>query len=709
VARRIEVDIIGDASSLQRAFRETATGAQRFEAKITGSFHNIARSAVLAAGAFVGIRGAADAFTTVIKAAVDAQVSQKALATQMKASGESFTANQAAIEKSGLSLARYGFTIEDSQRALAVLERATGSVTRAMQIQGIAANVAAATGRPLAQISLILGKAYDGQTASLKRLGVQIPKHVSGMQAMYIVAKKYAGQGLANTTVEKQFQVALHNSEVIIGTALLPTVNRYLGKLTDWLDKMNRSGRLQRDVNQALQTATGIINALKGPVEGLVSGFKALSSAVGGTKNAVELLGAAFAAWKITGWISALGALSGSVKTVGTSAKTSTGQVTGLRAALGRLGAMGVIGVTIAVSYEVAKGGEWLSKWLGKQGIPGVGDKNVPAGSLPAFARAAVAQGTSQAKFVEAAGLGGISASAAATAYQAAVKAATYTVTQPTGTQRAAAFNVPGTVGGRAQVAAPQLTPAQRLQIALAADPTNIGLLRQQAAMDRQRIAFLQHIHAQGRGPMGSQYVQELTAFYNDLNSTINQIASIRTKAANALKKHLHLPGVVSGTGTVPGLAAFGRTETRGFAAGLNAYLGAYGPITGWQAPMSLQIAQARAGAFGTTADQNTVLRRIRAAAMRALHSGRLVGQGWIDVYNAIASINQQLAQQTNQYVIKFRRTAQGLVPNRTPAYATGGVVIHGGLHLHGVQDMTSLENQLEARAKRRPQPRRGR
>src|SRR5215831_11289386 len=113
MARRIEVDIIGDASSLQRAFKETATGAARFEAKVTGSMHNIARSAVVAAGAFVGFSAAGEAFKTVIGAAVDAEKSQRQLAAQLKANGENYRQNARAIEDAGLKMGRFGFTVED--------------------------------------------------------------------------------------------------------------------------------------------------------------------------------------------------------------------------------------------------------------------------------------------------------------------------------------------------------------------------------------------------------------------------------------------------------------------------------------------------------------------------------------------------------------------------------------------------------------------
>ena len=708
MARRIEVDIIGDASSLQRAFRETATGAQRFEAKITGSFHNIARSAVVAAGAFVGFSAAGQAFRTVINAAVDAQRSTRQLTAQMKASGESFQANRQAIEQAGLAMGKFGFTVEDSQKALTVLDRGTKNISQSIRLQGLAADIARAKNLDLADAANVLAKVFGGQETALRRAVPGLSKHAHGLELIAQASRRLAGQAAAGTTAEERFHAILHDTEVIIGSALLPTVNRFLGRLSEWLDKMNQSGRLQRDVNQALQTATGIINALKGPVEAVAGAFKTLGSAVGGTKNEVELLAAAFAAWRVTGWLTALGALTGGIRGVGTSARTSAGQVAGLRAVLGRLGAMGVIGVTIAVSYEVAKGGQWLSKALGTLGIPGVGNQNFP--SARAAALAAVAQGMSQAQFVKAAGIGGISPQAAAAAYTAAVRAETYTVTRPPARRPAGA--APAHVAGSAAQGWGQpLTQAQQLQLALAAHPASLAVLGQQAAFDRQQIAFLTRLHARGRGPQGQKYVQELTGFYNDLNSTLSTIAGIQKKAAQTAR--IHIPANISGTAVIPGVAAFGRTETRGFTAGLGAYLRQYGMIGQYQEPLGLQVALSRAGALGL--DQSGILRRIRAAARKALDSGRLALAAQQQAWDIITSINQQLAQQAIGGATKYRHIQRAVftVGASSDAYAGAyrprTVVINGGLHLHGVQDVGAMESALEARAKRRPHPRRGR
>jgi hypothetical protein len=65
--------------------------------------------------------------------------------------------------------------------------------------------------------------------------------------------------------------------------------------------------------------------------------------------------------------------------------------------------------------------------------------------------------------------------------------------------------------------------------------------------------------------------------------------------------------------------------------------------------PMRLQIALARAQAFGK--DDTKILEEMKAAAIKALKSGKYTGQSLIDLLNEIANINSQLnSSVTNAY-----------------------------------------------------------
>ena len=231
-------------------------------------------------------------------------MSQRQLAAKINASGESFKASQAAIDRAGLSLEKFGFTSEDSAHALTVLERGTGNIRRAIQLQGVAADLARAKNLDLASAANVVAKVFGGQETALRRAVPGLDKHAHGLDLITEAQRRLAGQAAASTTPAERFQATLHDTEVIIGNALLPSIDKLLGSLGRWLQKMNESGKLQRDVNGAVKTGTALFNDLKAIVVPLAQAFKDLGDAVGGTKNEVELLIGAFGAvGRSPGWV----------------------------------------------------------------------------------------------------------------------------------------------------------------------------------------------------------------------------------------------------------------------------------------------------------------------------------------------------------------------------------------------------------------------
>ena len=164
-----------------------------------------------------------------------------------------------------------------------MLERGTGSITRAIGLQGEAADLARAKGIKLADAANVLAKVFGGQETALRRAVPGLDKHAHGLDTITEAQKRLAGQAAASTTPAERFQATLHDTEVIIGTALLPTIDKYLGELGKWLDKMNRSGRLQRDVNEAVKDGTAAFQAIKAIVDPLIAAFKDASVAPSAT------------------------------------------------------------------------------------------------------------------------------------------------------------------------------------------------------------------------------------------------------------------------------------------------------------------------------------------------------------------------------------------------------------------------------------------
>jgi hypothetical protein len=696
IARKLIVEVVGETAGLSRAFHQASRDATSFQGTIEHTFRNVGRNIALGTAALVGVGGITEAFTKSIGAAEDAAVAQKSLAAQMKASGESFQQNKARIDTAELSLAKYGFTSVDSARALTTLERATGNISKAIQIQGIAADVAKAKNKTLSEAALILGKAYDGNTTSLKRLGVELPKGTKGMEALYIVAQKFHGQAAANTTVLDQFHKTIYDTEVIIGTGLLPTVDRLLGRFDTWLNNMNRTGKTQRDVTTAVKDATAMFEKLKDIVVPLAHAFDVFSKAVGGATNAVTDLVLAFAAFKTARIVSGLAG-------IGSTAGTAAGKVGTLRGSLTRLQTMGTIVVPVVVAETILqstaykKGKSWIDRNLGPASALFAGPKDIYKAGSQAFKNVYdyIAQ-----QF----GSGGTQGGGGFAGFSGLGK----WIPAAGGLTPNPRFNIPGRAAGFGNE-----TPSGEtaLSVALALNPNNMKLLQQQAAYDNRQIAFLKTLQRQGR-ITNKQWHDETLAYANDLVSTMSTINSINAAAAAATKSAADKAKAAAARAKAAAARLLARNQREGegiaqvFLQGVDtSKIGIHLPA-GYAEPMGLQLALARAQAFGSpetlSGRERPILIKMRQAALKALKSGLYLGNAQLQLLNEITNINSQLGGQAKGF---SNDIAQAKPYSLTRA---GGVVINGGLHLHGVQDFAKLENELEARAKARPKVRRG-
>jgi hypothetical protein len=521
VARKLVVELIADprgyTAGLQTAAKQTKVfGAEMDKATRgilsgTGALHGLGRSLAFASGGFLAFEGVSRFLEDSVSAARDAGVAQRSLAAQVKAAGDSFAGNQAAITKAELSLEKFGFTSEDSAQALTVLERGTGNITKAIGLQSTAADLARAKNIDLASAANVLAKVFGGQETALRRAVPGLDKNAHGLDLIREAQQRLAGQAKAGTTEAERFHATLHDTEVIIGTALLPTLNKFLTSLGDWLQKMNESGRLQKDVNEVVKTGTGIFEGVLAVVKPLATAFQDLGKAVGGTKNEVKLLAAAFAAFKVSKLI-------GGLATVGSTAATSAGEVTALRGALSRLAGIGLITIPIEILLNKGAIDKSVSGFLDSHGLGFLGGTNRTtaddprlAGTFPELARKLQQQGL---------GVPGLAGPSGATSRG---------LGGPVG---APSVNVPGRVAGAAfQNAA--LSATQARAIGLASDPNNLALLRAQAAHDQAAIAFAAKLRSSGR-ISNAKYVAEVTGYTTDLQQTNATVAGILQAAAQA-------------------------------------------------------------------------------------------------------------------------------------------------------------------------------
>lgn len=254
-SRTLKLNILAETKDLVDGLRKADDATTSAGSKISGAFKAVG-AAALAAGAAAGafaVKLAVDG----VKAAIEDEAAQVRLATALKNTTGATTAQIAAIEQQILKTSLATGVADDELRpALGRLAIATGDTAKAQDLLNLALDISASTGKPLEAVTQALGKAYEGNTTSLSRLGV-------GLGAADIKALGLEGTvkqlsdtfGGAATVQANTFQgqvdrlnVAFDEAKETIGAALLPILTQMLDfivqkvfpvvqKFTDSFDK----------------------------------------------------------------------------------------------------------------------------------------------------------------------------------------------------------------------------------------------------------------------------------------------------------------------------------------------------------------------------------------------------------------------------------------------------------------------------------------
>jgi hypothetical protein len=165
--------------------------------------------------------------------------------------------------------AQTGVLDDELRPAMDRLLRATGSVTKAQELLGLALDVAAGTGKSVTQVSQSLQKAYLGQTQALGRLGVGLSRAELTSSSFEEIQQRltvlFAGQASAAAeTFAGQLDkltIAANNAKETIGKGLYDGISALSGggatAATDNIDK------LARGIGDTLANVGSLINKLK--------------------------------------------------------------------------------------------------------------------------------------------------------------------------------------------------------------------------------------------------------------------------------------------------------------------------------------------------------------------------------------------------------------------------------------------------------------
>ncbi|NBX97359.1 hypothetical protein EBQ81_00640, partial [bacterium] len=159
-----------------------------------------------------------------------------------------------------LSLAN-GIADDELRPSFERLVRATEDVTKAQNLQKLALDIAAGSGKSLESVSAALSRAYDGNTTALGKLGIGLSsaelKSMTFDEVTQKLATTFGGQATVQAeTFEgrmKRLQVAFDEAKESVGAKLLPILTNLVTYFTD------NVGPIMESVKRKLEPLTKAI------------------------------------------------------------------------------------------------------------------------------------------------------------------------------------------------------------------------------------------------------------------------------------------------------------------------------------------------------------------------------------------------------------------------------------------------------------------
>jgi hypothetical protein len=233
-------------------------GIQTAETKLKSLNKSLNKASVFAGIALGGLAVAGREFA--VAAAEDqksAAVLEKTLQSLTGATKEQTAAVESYITQTSLAI---GIADDELRPAFARLVRSTDDITKAQELLNLALDISAATSKPLESVTNALGKAYDGSTTALGKLGVGLDKATLKSGNLDVITKelttKYGGFAkVAASTADgslKRLDVAINEAKESIGFGLLPFVVKAADAITKWTPK------IQENAGTILKLAAGI-------------------------------------------------------------------------------------------------------------------------------------------------------------------------------------------------------------------------------------------------------------------------------------------------------------------------------------------------------------------------------------------------------------------------------------------------------------------
>jgi hypothetical protein len=233
-SRTLKLSILAETKDLVAGLNTASKETQSFGDKAT-EFGKKAALAFAVAGA-AALAFGADA----VKAAAEDAKAQQTLADTIKATTNATAQQIKGVEQyiTTTSIA-IGVTDDELRPAFSRLVRSTKDTEEAQRLLNLALDLSVAAGKPVETVANALGKAYDGNTTALNKLGLGLDANLLKSKDNEAIIKSLEttygqfAEGAAETAAVKfeRIRIATDEAKESIGAALLPVVE----KLSDYV------------------------------------------------------------------------------------------------------------------------------------------------------------------------------------------------------------------------------------------------------------------------------------------------------------------------------------------------------------------------------------------------------------------------------------------------------------------------------------------
>ena len=238
--RTLKLSILADVDDLKKKLGEADKAVESNSSKIADFGKKAAAAFAVAAAAAVayGTKLAIDG----VKSAIEDEQAQLRLAAALKtatgATDDQIKATEAYILKTSLAT---GVADEQLRPAFQRLAVSTKDVNEAQRLLNLSLDIAKGRGLELETVANALGRAQDGNTTALGRLGLGLSKSELATLSFTEVQQKlsdlYGGSASANAETFQgkidRLKVGFDEAKESLGVALLPQVEKFIGFLNN--------------------------------------------------------------------------------------------------------------------------------------------------------------------------------------------------------------------------------------------------------------------------------------------------------------------------------------------------------------------------------------------------------------------------------------------------------------------------------------------